>query len=106
MGGYLLRIFYVWYGNRFPKLITKKIFKSKYNQIQQFHLENFKKKINEDLKSAIKNGYVFPIYIDYSPKILSEEYINKLKDYIMFTLDFGYFEIDQTDCIHKLILKG
>lgn len=106
LSGYFLRIFYVWFSNRTPKLITRDVFKSKYSEIQKFHLEKFKKKINKSLKSAIENGFDFPIVIDYSPKILSEEYTNKLKHYIMFTLNFGNFEIDQTNCINRLILKG
>ena len=106
LSGYFLRILYVWFNNRPPKLITRDVFKSKYTEIQQFHLEKFKKLINEKLKSAITKGQTFPIYVDYNQQILSEESTNKLRDYVMFTLKFGDFEIDQKGCIDRLILKG
>lgn len=89
------------------KIITKNDIINNYYDSQEFHLKEFKKAINNELKRYIKSGHRFPIYVNYE-KVLSEDSLDVMRSYIKNTLKFEDFELQQRDewVVCQLILKG
>ena len=89
------------------KTITKNDIVDNYYNFQLFHLKEFKKAINNELKKCINEGHRFPIHVTYE-KILSKDSLDILREYIKTTLKFENFELEQKDewvCCH-LSLRG
>lgn len=89
------------------KTITKNDIVDNYYNFQLFHLKEFKKVINNELKKYIKAGKRFPIYVTYE-KVLSEDSLDVMRSYVKNNLKFEDFELEQKDewVVCQLILKG
>lgn len=89
------------------KTFTKNDIVDNYYNSQLFHLKEFKKVINNDLKKYIKAGKSFPIYVTYE-KVLSKDSLDVMYDYVKNTLKFEDFELEQKDewVVCQLILRG
>lgn len=89
------------------KIITKNDIVDNYYNFQLFHLKEFKKAINNELKRYIKSGHRFPIYVNYE-KVLSEDLLDVMRYYVKNTLKFEDFELQQRDewVVCQLTLKG